>query len=172
MVVERNKISDMRGYLERIYCSSELKDAGWHGLISQINHTVTKEMGTIRGLHYQKPPHAEMKLITCLNGAIWDVAVDLREGSPTFLRWHAEMLSEENNRALLLPKGFAHGFQTLSDNCELIYLHSSPYMVEYEGGIRYDDPKINIQWPLHISQVSPRDQSHAWLGNSFGGVKP
>ncbi len=169
-VIERRPIVDNRGFLARIFCLDELKNAGWQKTISQINQTMTKCKGTVRGMHFQNSPHEEMKLITCLRGEIWDVAVDIRKNSPTFLKWHAEKLSENNCRAILIPEGFAHGFQALTDNCELLYLHSAPYVGKSEGGIRPTDPMINVAWPLKISEISKRDSEHDLLNCKFMGI--
>ncbi len=170
-VIERKNIRDDRGFLARIFCADELKSAGWVGSISQINQTMTKKRGTVRGMHYQQPPHAEMKLISCLQGEIWDVALDLRKNSPTFLKWHAEKISAQNCRALLIPEGFAHGFQTLSDDCELIYLHTQPYAQQVESGIHPHDPVINISWPLDFFQISSRDSGHPMINDQFTGIE-
>ena len=120
MRVQRQPLQDARGLFERMFCADELAAAGWTQPIAQINHSVTRQRGSVRGLHYQRPPHAEMKLVSCLRGEVWDVAVDLRAGSPTFLQWHAEHLSPSNACALLIPPGFAHGFQALTDDAELL----------------------------------------------------
>ena len=109
-LVERKRIGDRRGFLTRVFCADELAEAGWTDPIAQVNHTYTARRGTVRGMHFQRPPHAEMKLVTCLRGEIWDVALDVRNGSPTYLQWCAETLSADNGRALLIPQGFAHGF--------------------------------------------------------------
>ena len=123
-----------------------------------MNHSITRQRGTIRGLHYQSPPHTETRLVSCIRGEIYDVAVDLRPDSPTFLRWHAELLSPENGRGLLIPEGFAHGFQTLTDDCEIIYCHSRAYAPTAEKGLRYNDPAVAIAWPLAPTVISDRDQ--------------
>lgn len=169
-VVERQLMGDSRGFLSRLFCAEEFAAAGWCKPIIQVNQTFTQRRGTIRGMHFQKQPHAEMKLVTCLQGEIWDVAVDLRVGSPTFLKWHAETLSSSNHRALLIPEGFAHGFQTLSDNCELLYLHSAAYSAEFEAGLNAEDPQLSIGWPLAIAELSARDAQHPMLDNQFKGV--
>lgn len=169
-LVERRPTEDSRGSLSRIFCADELKIAGWQIPVRQVNQTITKSRGTVRGLHFQYAPFAEMKLISCLRGRVWDVAVDLRKNSPTFLKWHSEELSSENCRALLIPEGFAHGFQTLSDDCELIYLHSAPYTSHAEAGIRPDDSKIGIAWPLNFYEISQRDASHPLLNEHFEGI--
>lgn len=170
LVIARDPIGDNRGFLARLFCTEELALAGWNEPIAQINHTFTQKLGTVRGIHFQYPPHAEMKLVTCLRGAIWDVAVDLRAGSPTFSHWHAEEISAVNNRALLIPEGFAHGFQTLADECELIYLHSRAYTPGAEAGLNPKDPMLSISWPLAITELSARDAQHPMLDPQFKGV--
>lgn len=169
--VERRRLGDERGFLSRMFCSEELFQAGWAEPIAQVNHTVTARKGTIRGMHFQYPPHAEKKLVSCIRGKIWDVAVDLRAGSPTYLQWHAEELSAENGRALLIPEGFAHGFQTLADDVELIYFHSAPYCPEAEAGLNYADPRLGIAWPLEVTELSMRDRDHPMITGSFSGVR-
>lgn len=169
-LVERQQLGDSRGFLSRLFCADEFAVAGWHKPIIQINQTFTQKQGTMRGMHFQRQPHAEMKLVTCLRGAIWDVAVDLRAGSPTFMQWHAEELSAANHRALLIPEGFAHGFQSLSGDCELIYLHSEAYAPEAEAGLNPQDPMLSISWPLAITELSARDAQHPMLDHQFKGV--
>ncbi len=166
----RQRLGDTRGFLSRLFCSDELSDAGWVKSIAQINHTYTKQQGTVRGLHFQHPPHAEMKLVSCLKGEIWDVAVDLRKNSPTFLQWHAEKLSADNQCALLIPEGFAHGFQTLSNDCELLYLHNMPYNAAHEDALNMLDPTLAVEWPLAITEVSERDRKHPVINSSFKGL--
>jgi dTDP-4-dehydrorhamnose 3,5-epimerase len=170
MLVSRQRLVDDRGFLSRMFCSATLADAGWHKPISQINITRTSARGSIRGLHYQIPPYSEMKLVSCTRGEIMDVAVDLRLNSPTFLKWHAETLSADNGNALLIPEGFAHGFQTMTDDVEVLYFHSMPYTPAAEAGLRFDDPLINIAWPLQITEISKRDQTHGLLSPSYKGV--
>lgn len=169
--VERQRLGDSRGYLTRLFCTEELKPAGWIKPIAQINHTFTATRGTLRGMHFQHPPYAEMKLVSCIRGAIWDVMVDLRAGSPTFLRWHAEQLSAENSSALLIPEGFAHGFQALTDNVELLYCHSECYDAQAEGGLKPTDPRLGIAWPLDIVELSARDAGHPLITSDFGGLR-
>ena len=169
-IVQRNLISDHRGFLSRLYCQEEFKLMGLHKPIHQINQTFTKKIGAVRGLHYQLPPFAETKIVSCIKGEILDVAVDLRKDSPTYLKWHAEVLSEKNQKTFLIPEGFAHGFQTLSNDCELIYLHTAAYSQPHERGLNYTDKKINISWPLDISEISDRDQSHPMLEDDFEGI--
>ncbi len=168
--VTRRRLGDARGFLSRLFCVEELAVAGWKKPIVQINHTYTAKRGMVRGMHYQNPPHAEMKLVTCIRGEVFDVAVDLRTGSPTFLQWHAETLSAENGCALLIPEGFAHGFQTLSDDCEMLYLHTAAYALDAEAGLRVDDPRLGIAWPLPIAELSARDREHPLLTPQFKGM--
>ena len=170
-LIKRDRRSDSRGFLSRIFCSEELAFSGWIKPIAQINQTFTRKRGTVRGLHYQTSPHAEMKLVSCIRGEIWDVAVDLRYNSPTFMQWHAERLSEENGHALLIPEGFAHGFQTLMDGCELLYLHTEVYVPQAEAGLRFNDARLSIKWPEIATEVSERDLSHPLLDSKFIGIK-
>lgn len=170
--VQRQPLADARGFFERLFCAQELAACGWTQAIAQINHSLTRQAGSVRGLHYQQPPHAEMKLVTCLRGAVWDVAVDLRAGSPTFLHWHAEELRANNARALLIPQGFAHGFQALTPDAELLYCHSYPYNLAAEAGLHPQDARLAIAWPLPLAELSPRDASHARLTDGFEGIRP
>lgn len=152
--LERQRLGDSRGFLSRLFCAEDLRDAGWFKPIAQINHTHTARRGAVRGMHFQHSPHTEMKLVSCIHGEVWDVAVDLRLGSKTFLQWHAEQLSAENCRALLIPEGFAHGFQALTDDCELLYVNSAAYSPEAEDGLNPQDPALAIKWPLKIAALS------------------
>jgi dTDP-4-dehydrorhamnose 3,5-epimerase len=169
-IVERVRLEDERGFLSRLFCSEELGRAGWSGSVAQINHTMTRQQAAVRGLHYQLPPHAESKLVSCVKGEVWDVALDLRAKSPTFLSWHAEVLSAGNGRALLIPEGFAHGFQALAGETELLYLHSVAYAPASEAGIHPEDPRAAIAWPLAICELSLRDRSHPLLATDFRGI--
>jgi dTDP-4-dehydrorhamnose 3,5-epimerase len=168
--IERQRLGDARGFLSRLFCAEELGPAGWTKPIAQINHTYTAKRGTVRGMHFQHPPHADMKLVSCIRGEVWDVAVDIRAGSKTFLRWHAEKLSAGNSRALLIPQGFAHGFQALSDDAELLYCHSSVYNAAAEGGLNPKDPMLAISWPQQIGEISLRDSQYSLLNANFAGV--
>lgn len=169
-LVQRKAIEDDRGFLSRFYCAEEFREAGINKPIAQINHTLTRKKGAVRGLHFQHLPHAETKMVSCLKGEILDVAVDLRRGSPTFLHWHGEILSASNRKSLLIPEGFAHGFQALTEDCELIYLHTAFYCPEAEGALNVADPKLSIVWPLPIGDLSVRDRSHAFIDENFQGV--
>lgn len=169
-LIQRKPIGDHRGYLERLFCAEELQSLIPGRGIVQINHTLTAKRGTVRGLHFQYPPHAEIKIVSCLHGEVFDVAVDLRQGSPTFLHWHAEILSANNHRSLLIPEGFAHGFQTLSEDCELLYFHTDAYHPSAEGGLNAQDPRLEILWPAAVTELSPRDATHPLLTEGFVGV--
>ncbi len=168
--IQRNPIGDERGYLERLFCVDELTKIIGNRTIKQINHTMTAKPGTLRGLHFQYPPHAEMKLVSCVRGKVFDVAIDLRENSPTFLQWHAEVLSETNHRTFAIPEGFAHGFQTLTEQCELIYLHTANYEPKAESGLDALDPRLGINWPIPVVERSMRDQQYARIATEFSGV--
>lgn len=171
-VIQRRPIDDSRGIFCRIFCAEEFREAGLRKPIVQINHTLTRKMGSVRGLHFQYPPHLEAKIVSCIKGEIFDVAVDLRKESPTFLGWHAEILSAANRKSLLIPEGFAHGFQTLTEDCELIYLHTTSYEPEAEGSLNVLDQRISVVWPLEISELSERDRTHPMLAADFKGITP
>lgn len=170
MIVETTAFSDERGLFARLYCENELSEIIGHRRIVQINYSRTHTVGAVRGLHYQQPPHAEMKLVRCLKGRVWDVAVDLRAKSPTFLQWHAEELTPDNARMLVIPEGCAHGFQVLEADSELLYLHTAAYQPNAEGGVAYNEPSLNIAWPLPITELSQRDRHHALIGTDFLGI--
>lgn len=161
---------DSRGSFARFFCNEELSSLTGQRQIVQINHSTNTSKGAIRGLHFQQPPAQEMKIIRCLRGKVFDVAVDLRVGSDTFLKWHAEILSEDNAKAMVIPEGFAHGFQSLESGSELLYLHTSYYNPQLEGGLRYDDPCIDIDWPMAASEVSTKDKSLPFVDGQFCGM--
>lgn len=169
-VAVRTPVGDARGELERLYCRDELAEALGDARIEQVNRTMTRARGTVRGLHFQHPPHAEDKLIGCLRGEVFDVAVDLRPSSPTYLRWHAEVLNPSNRRSLLVPRGFAHGFQALTDDCEMLYMLTAAFRAGAEGGLDALDPAIGIRWPLPVGERSERDRSHPPVSAGFRGV--
>lgn len=170
ILVQRKAIEDHRGFLSRFYCDEEFRAVGITKPIAQINHTLTRQRGAVRGLHFQHPPHAEAKLVSCLKGEILDVAVDLRHDSPTFLQWHGAILSAANRKSLLIPEGYAHGFQALTEDCELIYLHTATYHPQAEGALNVADPKLNITWPLPIDDLSDRDRNHTFISSDFQGI--
>lgn len=161
---------DQRGAFTRLFCARELQELLGHRQIAQINHSRTSRTGAVRGMHFQQPPHAEMKMVRCIRGRVWDVAVDLRADSSTFLRWHAEELTPESGQMMVIPEGFAHGFQTLEPESELLYLHTEFYHPSAEGGLRHDDPRLGINWPLATQDLSPRDLNHPLLDTDFTGV--
>jgi dTDP-4-dehydrorhamnose 3,5-epimerase len=169
-ILSGKKNEDSRGYLSRIFCKDELCAIGWSKSIAQVNHTLTTSAGTVRGMHYQIRPFTDDKLITCIRGSIWDVALDLRANSPTFLQWYGLELSAKNKKSLYIPEGFAHGFQSLEDYCELIYCHSEGYTPEYESGINPLDPMIDISWPREVALLSERDQKRELLTDDFKGL--
>jgi dTDP-4-dehydrorhamnose 3,5-epimerase len=161
-------IGDERGRFKRHFCARTLANAGLPSTFVQLNHSITVGRGTLRGLHYQLPPCAEDKLISCTLGAVFDVAVDLRANSPTYLQWTAIELDE--TKAFLIPKGCAHGFQTLSDEAHLVYLHSEYYEPAAERGLRYDDARLAIAWPLEAQNVSERDLGFPLIDDAFEGI--
>jgi dTDP-4-dehydrorhamnose 3,5-epimerase len=170
MVVETIPIADTRGGFARLFCDQALNVLIGTRKIVQINHSRTVNVGAVRGMHFQYPPHAEMKLVRCLKGRVWDLAIDLRHGSPTFLHWHAEELTPNNGRMMVIPEGFAHGFQVLEPDSELLYLHTAPYTPSTEGGVLHNDPKLGIQWPLKVTDLSERDAAHPLINEQFQGV--
>lgn len=170
-VLDRQPNSDGRGLFERIFCRRELETWGWPGDVEQINRSISQEIGTVRGLHYQLPPHAEWKAITCTRGLVHDVVVDLRRDSPTFLKHYGVQLGENFARTLLVPGGFAHGFQVINGPAEMLYVHSAAYCKDSERGLRAADPRLQIRWPLPIAAQSPRDASHPLVSDDFLGIK-
>lgn len=169
--IRRVPVEDSRGWFERLYCRNELAVAAGHPFMpEQINRSFTGARGAVRGLHFQHPPHGEIKLVSCLRGEVYDVAVDLRIGSPTFLNWYGTTLSADNHCSLLIPQGFAHGFQTLCEDCELLYLHSTAYVPEAEGRIHPNEVRVGIAWPLPVQDLSVRDATQLPLGSDFVGI--
>ena len=170
-VTEPKIFQDERGLFYRYFCKDEFSAIGHGKEWVQMNHSYTAKKATIRGMHYQLPPFSEIKYLRCIAGKIWDVIVDIREGSPTFLQWYGVELSAENRKGLYIPEGFAHGFETLTDDCELIYHHSALYTAGMEGGLRYNDPRISIAWPLEAVCLSERDKNHPFITTTFQGIK-
>jgi dTDP-4-dehydrorhamnose 3,5-epimerase len=169
-LIQRKRMADARGYLERLFCARELAEAGWHDPIVQINHTHTTRQGTVRGMHFQHSFHSEKKLVTCMKGQVYDVVVDIRKDSPTFLKWYAEILTPEASNSLLISEGFAHGFQSLTPEVEMLYCHSEFYAPDFEAGIHPNDPAIKIHWPHEILEMSDRDRAHPWINETFKGI--
>lgn len=169
-VVEGQPYTDHRGAFSRLFCETVLADVIGDRHLVQINHSCTRTVGAVRGMHFQYPPHAEMKLVRCIRGRVWDVLVDLRAGSPTFLQWHAEVLNPDRSSMLVIPEGCAHGFQVLEPDSELLYLHTAFYTPASEGALRFDDPRMAIKWPLQVTDISERDRTHALLTDDFVGL--
>jgi dTDP-4-dehydrorhamnose 3,5-epimerase len=171
LVVAKSKfVRDERGAFGRLFCQQSLSSVLGGRQIVQINHSCTEAVGAVRGLHFQYAPHAEMKLVRCLKGKVWDVAVDLRPESTSYKHWYAQELSPQNAHMMVIPEGFAHGFQVLEAGSELLYLHTTFYKPESEGGVRHDDPQLSIAWPLPLTDLSARDSSHAYIDTSFRGI--
>jgi dTDP-4-dehydrorhamnose 3,5-epimerase len=162
-VVEPELIEDDRGFFGRTWSAEEFSEHGLNPNIAQCNTSLNRRKGTLRGMHYQIPPHEEAKLVRCTAGAIYDVIVDLRPGSPTWAQWIAVELTSQNRLMVYVPEGFAHGFQTLADNSEVCYQMSATYSPESARGVRWDDPAFGIEWPLSVSVISERDRTHPFL---------
>ena len=169
-IIERQPAHDDRGFFERLYCHHDLDQFLRGKKIRQINRSLTKHKGTVRGLHYQHPPYAEDKIITCVKGKVWDVAVDVRRGSPTFLKHHAITLTDSNHLTYFIPAGFAHGFQALSEECEMLYLHTADFNAESSRALNAVDPALDIDWPTTITKRSMNDSSLEMLTEEFTGV--
>jgi dTDP-4-dehydrorhamnose 3,5-epimerase len=169
-IVEPKIFDDDRGWFARFYCKNEFKEIGHDKEWVQLNHSFTNKRGTIRGMHFQSQPFREIKMVKCIAGTVYDVVIDLRKDSATFLKWVGVELSAVNKKMLYIPEGFAHGFQCLEDNCELIYHHSEFYLPEAEAGVRYDEPLIKIKWPMPATMLSPRDSGHPYLDENFKGI--
>lgn len=165
----RNPMQDDRGLFERIYCQDILQNYLHHNSITQINHSLTSAKGAVRGMHMQLGDSAEYKIISCISGNVFDVAVDLRRNSKTFLEWCSVILSPQKYNSFLIPPGVAHGFQCLDDNSELLYFHTANYSPKDEFGVSYRDPKLYIAWPILPTQISDRDLSFKNLSNDFSG---
>jgi dTDP-4-dehydrorhamnose 3,5-epimerase len=169
-IVQRKPIEDNRGFFSRFHCVESFKEHNLENEVVQINHSFSKQLGTVRGMHFQLPPYAETKYISCVRGKIFDVAVDLRMNSPTFMNWYGEILSASNHKSLLIPEGFAHGFQTLEDDCELLYLVSNRYEPTSERALNPTDPLVNINWPLPITEISDKDKNCLRVSSNFKGL--
>ena len=170
LVVKTTPVMDPRGAFSRLFCERELAEVIADRHIVQVNHSRTQVRGAVRGMHFQRPPQAEMKLVRCIRGRVWDVAVDLRQGSPTFLQWHAEELTPGNGHMLVVPEGCAHGFQVLEVDSEMLYLHTAFYAPAAEGGLAYNDPRLAISWPLPVTDLSEGDSRHKPITHDFPGL--
>lgn len=169
-LIEYEPRRDDRGFFARVFCAETFSKQGLVDRFVQTNHSMSLRRGIIRGLHYQRPPRAEAKLLRCLRGAVQDVMVDLRRVSPTFLQWHSEVLRADDLKAVYVPPGFAHGYQALDDNSAVTYDASAPYTPELESAIRYDDPRLQIKWEVSEVIVSPKDATTPHLPADFAGV--
>jgi dTDP-4-dehydrorhamnose 3,5-epimerase len=166
-VVRLRKIEDDRGYFARAWCREEFLQHGLNPAMVQLNVGFSHRRGTVRGMHYQLAPHAEAKFIRCTRGAIYDVIIDFREGSPTFGQWYGQELAPDNGLMLYAPEGFAHGYQTLQNDSEMYYFASAAYAPAAARGVRYDDPIVGIKWPLPVSLISSADRN--WPGFQQAG---
>lgn len=166
-LIEIDKREDQRGFFARFFCAREFADQGLETQFAQINNSLSRDPGTLRGLHYQLSPAAEVKVIRVVSGALWDVILDLREDSPTFGSYFGAELTGENRRMMYVPRGFAHGFVTLEPDTEALYLVSTYYAPEHERGIRWNDPRFAITWPVEPSVISEKDASHPEFNESL-----
>ena len=165
-LIKTTAIGDHRGAFARFFCLKELSSVIGTRQIVNVNHSYTNRAGVIRGLHFQHHPHQEMKFVRCLSGAVYDVIVDIRKDSPTYMQWHSQVLDSKNMDMMCVPEGFAHGFQSLEDDSEVIYLSTAFYASDAEGGLRFDDPAFNIRWPLKVTGISDKDASYPFTENS------
>ncbi len=156
-------IEDERGFFARTYCKETFKTHGLNPQLEQMSLSYNRKKGTLRGMHYQEAPHAEVKLVRCLKGAIYDVIIDLRPASSTYRHWVGIELTESSYSTLYIPEGFAHGFQTLQDNTEVFYQISAPFVPDASRGIRWNDPAFAITWPLDIAIISKKDQEYPFI---------
>ena len=170
-VIDLEKRGDDRGFFARFYCENEFNDAGLETHFVQINNSLSAKKGTLRGMHYQLPPAAEVKVVRCIKGALFDVVVDLRPDSPTYKRWYGAELTADNRRMMYVPRGFAHGFVTLEDDTEALYLVSAFYSPENERGLKYNDSNINIAWPISPVEISEKDRNWPDLAADFHGIE-
>lgn len=169
-VIDTSAFIDHRGAFARWFCEDELAEVIGNRHIRNVNFSRTVKKGSVRGMHFQRPPKSEMKLIRCINGSILDVVVDIRSGSPTYLMHFSVELSAENMKMIVVPEGFAHGFQSLEDNSEIMYLVTEFYSPECEGGLRYNDPELKINWPLDVADISDKDAGHKLIDGTFKGL--
>ena len=170
-IVESNPLADQRGYFARTYCKNDFKSIGFQEEFVQFNHSFNLLKGTVRGMHFQRPPHAETKYVRCVHGSIFDVVVDIRKDSPTYLQHFCIELSFSNMLGLIIPEGCAHGFQVLEDNTLVIYHHTEYYQSGAEKGLKYDDPLLGIVWPLAITNISDRDKNFSIINQFFQPIQ-
>lgn len=170
VLLRRERHRDHRGSLNRIFDVDIVQSLVPDFSVAQVNHTVTLRRGTVRGLHFQVQPYSDVRVVTCQRGRVFDVVVDIRRGSSTFLEWYGMELDCNDSVSLLLNRGFAHGFQALSDDCEMLYVHGERYHQEAEGGLHVADPILNISWPEPVATMSSRDQTHPMLDRNWLGI--
>lgn len=170
-VIDLEPFRDERGYFVRTFCKNEFSAIGHLKEFVQFNHSMTRQKGTLRGMHYQVQPSAEIKLIRCISGEVFDVIIDIRKDSPTFLQHFDITLSDENLKMIYVPEGFAHGFQTLADNSEMIYHHTAYYNPSDERGLRFNDPALGISWPLDPENITEKDNNYPLINNNFKGIE-
>ena len=170
-IIDLDRLGDERGFFARVFCTEEFSKAGLIDSFVQINNSLTRDKGTLRGMHYQLPPAAEVKVVRCIQGALYDVILDLRPDSPTFGKWFGETLTADNRRMMYAPKGFAHGFITLEADTEAFYLAGAAYAPEQERGIRYNDPRFAIEWPIEPAVVSDKDNGWPDYDPQWHGVE-
>lgn len=170
VVIDAEPFVDDRGHFFRTYCKNEFEGMGHTKEFVQINHSVNKYKGTFRGFHYQNPPFKEIKVVRCISGSVLDVVIDIRKNSKTFLESFQLEISEENRKMIYIPEGFAHGFITLEDNSQLIYFHSEFYNPKFEKGLRFDDPRLDIELPFDPNSISEKDKKYPLLKNTFEGI--
>lgn len=159
-IIEVDKLNDDRGFFGRLWCEKEMKEFDLNTNIVQSNVSLSRKKGTIRGMHFQRSPFQETKLVRCTKGAVYDVIIDLRPDSPTFKKWIGVKLTEDNHKMIYVPENFAHGFITLEDNSEVYYLVTQFYYKEQEAGFRWDDPAFGIEWPIEMKEISDKDRVH------------
>lgn len=169
-LLKHHVFNDERGRFSRVFCRESLEAAAIAPDIAQINVTQTVKRGCLRGMHYQKRPHSERKIICCLRGSVFDVVVDLRRGSSSFLQWRSFELNGNDGTSIIVPAGFAHGFIALSDDVEMLYLHDKPYVEEAQRGVLHNDPRLNIHWPIPVTQISDKDTAYPPITPDFTGV--
>ena len=169
--IELEKRGDDRGFFARMFCEKEFAEHGLETHFVQVNNSLSVKAGVLRGMHYQLPPFAEVKLVRCVRGALWDFIVDLRPDSATFKHWYGHELSAENRTMMYVPRGFGHGFVTVADNTEAVYMVSNFYGPEQERGVRYDDPSIGVKLPTSVTEISPKDAAWPDLNSDFHGLE-
>ena len=169
-LIDIEKQGDVRGFFARVFCQHEFQRTGLSTEFKQVNNSLSALKGTLRGMHYQLMPSAEVKVVRCINGSLFDVILDLRPDSPSYGQWFGEILNAENRRMMYVPRGFAHGFMTLVEKTEVFYLSSENYTPELEKGVRYDDPKFNIEWPIQPTEVSEKDANWQDYDSDWHGV--